>query len=220
MAVAPADLAHLPLLSRLGDAVLQGVAAQVHAKRFAPGQMISLAGDPCEAVYWLQQGAVRVRQTSLEGREYVLAYLGPGDCFDLVSALDGGTCLGTVDAVTETYLYVVPCETLRQMVHAHPDLSAAIATYLAGEVRRLSGMLKDLALHSVRARLARFLLTHAEGRQPQYHWTQEAIAASIGTVRDVVGRTLRTFVDEQLIRRERGRLVVVNPQALEDAARE
>jgi CRP/FNR family transcriptional regulator len=81
-------------------------------------------------------------------------------------------------------------------------------------------------LHTVRTRLARFLLTHAsaevsevgEGTQPPKRWTQEELAAQIGTVRDVVGRALRTFADDGLIRRERGRLVVVDRARLERAA--
>ena len=44
------------------------------------------------------------------------------------------------------------------------------------------------------------------------------ISTYIGTVRDVVGRTLRTFANDGLIRRERGRLVVVDRAGLEHEA--
>ena len=50
--------------------------------------------------------------------------------------------------------------------------------------------MEDLALHTVRTRLARSLLTQAEEGQPRRSWTQEEIAAQIGTVPEVVGRTL------------------------------
>jgi DNA-binding GntR family transcriptional regulator len=58
----------------------------------------------------------------------------------------------------------------------------------------------------------------AEDRQPPRRWTQEEIATHIGTVRDVVGRVLRSFAAEGLIRRERGRLVVMDRAGLERAA--
>jgi CRP/FNR family transcriptional regulator len=71
----------------------------------------------------------------------------------------------------------------------------------------------------VRARLARFLLSMGQGRAaPARHWTQEEIAAHIGTVRDVVGRTLRLFSHKGLIRRERGRLVITDRDGLEQVA--
>jgi hypothetical protein len=77
---------------------------------------------------------------------------------------------------------------------------------------------EDLALHTARTQLARFLLTQAEEGQPRRSWTQEEIAAQIGTVREVVGRTLRAFAAAGLIRRERGRLVVMDRVGLEREA--
>ncbi len=83
----------------------------------------------------------------------------------------------------------------------------------------MSDTVEDLALHTVRARLARFLLSRkSNGAHPAQHWTQEEIAAHIGTVRDVVGRTLRSFAQQDLIRRERGRLVVIDRPGLEHEA--
>jgi CRP/FNR family transcriptional regulator len=148
----------------------------------------------------------------------VLAYLGPGEPFNLVPALDGRPNLASVDAVIHTVLYIIPCEGFRRIMRDHHEVALAVMERLAAEVRRLSDMVEDLALHTVRTRLARFLLAQAEGAQPPKRWTQEEIAAHIGTVRDVVGRTLRTFADDGLIRRERGRLVVVDRAGLEREA--
>jgi len=99
-----------------------------------------------------------------------------------------------------------------------PQVSLAVSQYLAAELRRLSDLAESLALHTVRTRLARFLVDHGDSEATPRHWTQEEIAAQIGTVREMVGRTLRSFADEGLIRRQRGRIIVVNPQALEREA--
>jgi CRP-like cAMP-binding protein len=97
----------------------------------------------------------------------------------------------------------------------HRQVALAVSAHLAAEVRRLSDMVEDLALHTVRTRLARFLLTSAEGTpMAQRQWTQEEIALQIGTVREMVGRTLRAFSAEGLIRRQRGQIVVVNREGL------
>jgi len=71
-------------------------------------------------------------------------------------------------------------------------------------------------LYTVRTRLARFLLAHAESTPlSQRRWTQEEIAAQIGTVREMVGRTLRAFAMAGLIRRQRGRIILVDREGLE-----
>ena len=218
MAVAVQALSKLPLFSGLGNDALLEIAPYIHERAFSPGQVVVLEGEPCQAVYFVAQGVVRTRRLSPEGREQVLAYLGPGEPFNLVPALDGGPSLASVDVVTDTRLYTIPCEHLRRIMRDHPKVALAVLERLAAEVRRLSDMVEDLALHTVRTRLARFLLAQADDTKPSKRWTQEEIAAHIGTVRDVVGRALRTFADDSLIRRERGRLVVMDRAGLEREA--
>jgi len=211
-------LSQLPLFAALNDDALRGIAPHVYERTFSHGQVILLEGDPCQAVYFVVRGVVRTRRMSLAGREYVLAYLGPGESFNLVPALDGGPHLASVDAVTDTTLYTIPCECFRRVVRQHHEVALLVLERLASEVRRLSDAVEDLALHTVRTRLARFLLAQAGDTQPSHRWTQEEVAAHIGTVREMVGRTLRAFAAAGLIRRQRGRVVVVDREGLEREA--
>jgi CRP/FNR family cyclic AMP-dependent transcriptional regulator len=218
MVVTVQALRKSPFFAGLGDEVLLGIASHVHERTFSPGQVIITEGEPCQAVYLVARGVVRVHQLSPEGREHVLAYLGTGEVFNLVPALDGGPNLATADAVTDTTLYTIPCRRFRLIMQDHHEVTLAVLERLAAEVRRLSDKVEGLALHTVRTRLARFLLTHAEDMRSPRRWTQEEIAAHIGTVREMVGRTLRAFADDGLIRRERRRVVVTDRQGLEREA--
>ncbi len=197
-------------------AALHGAPASL--RRHPAGRLLLLEGDPCDDVHLVAEGLLRVRHLTPEGREHVVSYLGPGRLLNLVPALDDGAALGTVDALTDAATYAIPCALFREWVAQDAGLAAALARYLAGELRRVDAMLADMALHTVRARLARFLLTHAESNPAHHRWTQATIAANIGTVRDVVGRLLREMRQEGIIRRERGRLVIVDREALEREA--
>jgi len=218
MTISAESLSQLPFFSRLPAQALQRIVPHVREQTLEPGQVAVWEGEPCTGVYFVLHGLLRTRRMSLNGREHVLAYLGPGECFNLVPALDGGTNPVTVDAVSPTTLYTVRCANCRQILGDHPELAHAILEHLAAEVRHLSDMVESLALHSVRSRLARFLLDYAEGRAPPRQWTQEEIAAHIGTVREMVGRTLRDLAQDGLIRRERGRVVVVDRPGLQREA--
>lgn len=211
-------LSQIPFFAPLDEAALRDIAAHTHERTFSPGQVIILEGEPCQAVWFIVNGLVRASRLSLEGREQVLAYLGSGEPLNLVPVLDGGPNLATVDAVTDATLYAMPCEHFWWIMHHHQEVAEAALKRLAADVRRLSDMVEDLALHTVRTRLARFLLAHAEDAPPRRRWTQEELAASIGTVREMVGRTLRAFAAEGLIRRERGRIVVLDREGLEREA--
>jgi len=218
MAITVEVLSQLPFFAGLGEDDLLKIAPYVHERTFSPGQMIILEGEPCQAVYFVARGVVRIHRLSLEGREQVLAYLGPGESFNLVPVLDGGPNPATVDALTEAALYTISCQRFHQIMRDRHEVALAVLEHLAARVRHLSDMVEGLALHTVRTRLARFLLAQAEGTRHPKRWTQEEIAAHIGTVRDVVGRTLRAFADDGLIRRERGRIVVVDREGLEREA--
>jgi len=219
MTITVQALSQLPLFAGLGDDTLQEIMPYLHGRTFSPGQTIVLEGDPCQAVYFVARGIVRTYRLSREGREQVLAYLGSGDLFNLVPALDGQPSPTCVDGLTEGLLYTIPCERFRRIACQHHEVALAVMERLATEVRRLSDLVEDLALHTVRTRLARFLLAQAEDpQQSPFRWTQTEIAARIGTVREMVGRTLRAFASAGLIRREHGRIVVVDRAGLEQEA--
>ena len=208
-------MAKFALLADLDRQAQLQVAAYMHRHVYLADQVIVLAGEPSRAVYLLAEGEVRIQRSSPEGREYVLHTLGSGQCFNLSSALDGGYNLATVTALTDAVVYALPVQVFRQIVREHPELAMALLEHLSGRVRQLCDAVEDLALYTVRTRLARCLLSPSDGDAPTArYWTQGELAAHIGTVRDVVGRTLRTFSREGLIRRERGRVVIVDPAGL------
>jgi CRP/FNR family transcriptional regulator len=201
-------------MAGLREEALRSIMPHVHERTYRPGQVIVLEGEGCEFVYLVARGLVRTRRLSPEGREQVLAYVGPGGTFNLVCALDGGPSPATVDAVTEVAVYAIAASEFREIMREHREVALAVEKHLAAEVRRLSDLVESLALYTVRTRLARFLLSAAEGTHPARHWTQEEIAVHIGTVREMVGRSLRDFAAEGWIRRQRGRVVIVNREGL------
>jgi CRP/FNR family transcriptional regulator len=215
-------LTRFALFAGLDAHTRRQIARDAHKRAYQAGQVIILAGEPTRAVYLVLDGEVRIERSSIEGREYVLHSLGPGQCFNLASALDGGFNLATVRASTRTVAYALPVDVFRRIVGEHPDLSLSLLHHMASRVRGLCDTVEDLALHTVRTRLARCLLSNTTGRfhrdvraarsqvPSSRYMTQGEMAAHIGTVRDVVGRTLRVFSKEGLIRRERGRVVITD----------
>jgi CRP-like cAMP-binding protein len=208
-------LSSLPFFSGLGEDALRDISFYLSERNFSSGQVITMEGMPCKGVYFVLRGLVRSGRMSFDGREHVIAYLGPGKPLNLVAALDGGVSPMKVDAVTDAALCSIPCDRFQMIMRDHHEVALAVSAYLAAEVRRLGEMVEELALHTVRTRLARFLLTHAEGTPvTRRQWTQEEIAAQIGTVREMVGRTLRSFSADGLIRRRRGSVTVVDRDGL------
>jgi CRP/FNR family cyclic AMP-dependent transcriptional regulator len=209
----------IPLFADLSVDALAGVARAAVRRAYAEGETILVEGESCRAAYFIAEGQVRVFRLSPGGREQVLARLGPGQAFNTVPPFQPqGVNHATVQALAATVVYAIPCDHLRRLVGEVPQLALAILRDFADRLDRLTGLVEDLSLRTVRGRLARFLLERAEAGQVTRRFTQEEMAAELGTVRDMIGRTLRAFADAGLVKLERQRIVLLDREGLEAEA--
>jgi CRP/FNR family cyclic AMP-dependent transcriptional regulator len=219
MELTPQALRRIALFRHLPDDALACIAGVANAHTYGDGETIIFEGDPCEAAYFVAKGQVRAYRLSPNGREQDLAHLGPGQAFNTVPPFQiQGVNHATVEALTPVSVYVIPADELRRLVGEYPDLALALLRDFADRLDHLTGLVEDLALRTVRQRMARFLLRQAGESGEARRWTQDEIAAHLGTVRDVVGRTLRAFVDAGLVRMDRQRIVLLDRGGLEDEA--
>ncbi len=210
-------LRRMSLFARLSDEALACIANAVHARNYAAGEIIIFEGDPCQAAYFVAEGEVRVYRMSPSGREQVLARLGVGRTFNTVPPFQPrGVNHATVEALTPVTLYAIASEDFRRLVGECGELALAVLQDFADRLDHLTDLVEDLSLRTVRGRLARFLLEHAEEGAVRRRWTQEEMAAYVGTVRDLVGRTLRAFADAGLVRMERQRIVLLDREGLRE----
>ncbi|MEJ5249040.1 MAG: Crp/Fnr family transcriptional regulator [Caldilinea sp.] len=184
-------------------------------------EVIFLEGEPTAGLFLVEAGIVKICRYSKEGREHILHFMQRGDTFNDVSAMDGGTNPATAVAHTDVRLWRITREDLRAIVLNQPALAWAMIENLAHRARRLVNQVQDLAMRNVRSRLAKLLLEQARaverGESPP-PLTQEEMAHYLGTVREVVGRTLRAFIVEGLIEMQRQQIVIVDRKRLEEEA--
>lgn len=208
-----AFLKSLPYFADLPERALAALAARAYPRTYARGELIILEGEEADAAHFVVSGQVRVYMLSPEGREQVLDRLGPGQALNLVPIFDGQPNPASAEAVNAATVLALPREDLLAAVRQNPSLAEALLADLASRLRRLAGLAADLSFRTVRARLARYLLRQA-GR-PGRRLTQAEMAAELGTVRDVVGRTLADFQAEGLIDVERHRIIIRDRAGLE-----
>ena len=207
------------LLDGVSDSVVARVANLAVHRAYAAGETIFVEGDDCRAAYVVATGQVRMYRTALGGREQDLARLGPGQAFNTVPLFQqDGRNHATARATTRAEAYAIGREDLLVAVREFPQLALALLRHFAERLDHLTNLVEDLSLRTVRGRLARFLLVHAQEGAVWRSWTQEEMASRLGTVRDVIGRTLRGLADEGLVRMDRHRIVLLDRKGLETAA--
>jgi CRP-like cAMP-binding protein len=214
-------LRQLPYFAGLDEAGLARIEERLLECRCERGKVVFMEGGPCQGLYVVRSGRVRIFKVSAEGREQVLMVAGRGETFNEVPNFDGGTNPATAEALEPSVLYLLPKKDLLSIVETEPVVARAIMRVFASHLRHLTALVEDLSFRNVTSRVAKILLGQVQRagvdvEAPPPRLTQQQMAAMAGTAREVVGRALKALEQQGVIRVERGRVVVVSPERLAD----
>ena len=206
----------------LPDEVQLAIAASASPRHFNAGQVIYVEGEPAESIYILESGWVKATRMTREGREQAMMFLRPAEVFGDIAVFTGTTYPGAVMALEDVDVWVIPAKTILDLIPRHPELAMAVIRHLGGRVLHYISLVEDLSLRNVEARLANTLLQNAELRDgqlivPRREWTTfDEMAIRLGTVRDVLSRTLKTLESEGLLKVEKQSIILLDPKGLEE----
>ena len=216
-------LRRVPYLHSVPPTSLQALATSLRERRYQPGDVIFRQGDRSEGLGIVLRGRVRTTTTSREGRQQVLKVFGPGRTFGDIPVFDDEPQPADAMAVSESIVVFIPRRDLLDRLRQHPEAAIEVIRLFASRLRAYKQVVEDLSLRTVVARIARLLVDRARGTQtlveesptwsPQY--TQDEIAAMVGSVREVVQRALKTLENAGLIQMARGRIQIIDVEALE-----
>lgn len=217
-AVTPILQAH-PYFAQIPRRQLERLAQKARRRSFEAGQILFLTGEPSAGLWILENGRVKVYKVVPEGREHVLHLLGPGDTFNDVPAFDGGPNAASAMSITAGVAWVLSTITLKEALADDHDLALGVIAGLNERIRQLVVQIEDLALRSVTARLARFLLEQRDNPSlagPAV--TRALIATHLGTTPETVSRALRTLEETGALQFDRHRIIIRNSTLLHEIA--
>jgi CRP/FNR family transcriptional regulator, cyclic AMP receptor protein len=167
--------------------------------RYRKDQVVFSQGQVADAVFYIQQGKVKLTVVSEQGKEAVIAILGPGDFFG-EGCLNGHPLrIATSRAVDECVVTRLQKATMLAAIHNEPEFSELFMSYLLTRSNRIEEDLIDQLFNSSEKRLARLLLLLANfGKQGKPEpivgkISQETMAEMIGTTRSRVSFFMNKF---------------------------
>jgi CRP/FNR family transcriptional regulator, cyclic AMP receptor protein len=175
---------------------------------FPPKRTILREGQPGEYLYIIQAGKVKVRRTTTDGRETLLAVLGPADIFGELALFDPGPRASTVTTLTPVHTMTLDRQGLHNWILEYPQIAEHLLRLLARRVRRTNDALCDLSFADVPGRLARQLLDLAtrfgerngDSMHVDHELTHKELAQLVGSTRETVNKTLQDFTQRGWIR--------------------
>jgi CRP-like cAMP-binding protein len=208
-------LAALPLFAGLPAATLARLARIARPRRYAAGETIVREGEPATAMYAIRSGLVAPFKTSPDGKEQILARLGPGEIFNQAPLFDGGPNPSSARAAEASEVIELRRDEFIPIAATDAPLALAVLQTLAVRLRGLTAVIEDLSFRQVSGRIARLLLDRADGRLPGGRLSQAEMGAMVGAAREVVGRALHGLEAAGAIRLERGQIKIVDRAKLE-----
>jgi CRP/FNR family transcriptional regulator len=193
----------------LPEAMLREIAAQMRLRQYQRGDALFWEGDPCEGLHIIERGSAKIFRLSPQGRQYIVRILQEGDTFAEVPAFDGGSNPVNVEALEDCSVWVVDAELLRQLIRSHPQFAQKVLVNYGRMLRGMVHKVSEMAFYQVTHRLAR-LIGEMDEQTPAPHWTQEQISARLGTVREVVSRSLRELERSGAIKIEDKRIKIID----------
>jgi CRP/FNR family transcriptional regulator len=219
----PGQIQHL--LPQLTRSVAEELAQRSRTLVYDRGETIigpDSSTGPCLVV----SGRVRLLIKAHDGREATLRTGGPGSMLGLTTLFEVERGIVHIDssivAFERSTVILFDRRHLLRLASRHPELALELSHRLADIANSVSDAAGQLAFMTVRQRLAVHVLasaaTDARGRLVTTA-TQQQLANAVGSVREVVARTLHDFRAEGLIAVHRGRVVIADPAGLAAAAR-
>lgn len=190
--------------------ILDQISAVAQRRQWPAGTLLFQRGAQGDYLVALTQGRVRLSVGTAQGKELVLRHAEAGDVFGELSLFDGGARSADATALVDSAGFVLAKRDFDVIAAREPAVAIAITHYLCRMLRDTTEQLEGLALYTLEARVARFLLLtlrhiygHALPPRPllQLEISQSDIAAVLGASRPKVNKALQSLRDAGVVQK-------------------
>ena len=232
MATLPSDLSRIrgfltdrTFLGRLPSVVLDALVGKGQIKSFGKGTSIYRRGDPGDSLLVTLKGRIKLANTNVGGKEIVLHYVGSGDIFGEIAALDGKERAADAVALEDCEIFIVYTRELLPTLAAHPQAMLEILRALCEKIRIAATIIEDNTLE-MRWRTARGLLrlarqhgrTVANGGRLQLTISQAELGKYLGATRPNVNRQLAELKTANMITISGTEITIMDAKGLAEIA--
>jgi CRP/FNR family transcriptional regulator len=207
-------LRNFSIFSSLNDDEFSELADLSIERSFMPNEFIFWDGDTPEWLYMVTEGKVKVLKYSSLGKEFIIAFFGPGEMFGEVAVFANKPYPASAQAVAETKVVGIKREDFLSFLANRPQVALRIINVLGGRLRDAQSRLRDLAGERVEQRLASVLLMLSSKLGLTLPFTRQEIADMVGTTTETAIRVMSHLKDRGIIHSVRGEVIILDEEKL------
>ncbi len=209
------------------ESAMAAITKQLQPVDFARRWTVFAEGEPADRLYIIISGKVKIGRRSPDGREHLLAVIGPPEMFGELSVFDDGPRTASATTLTEVCAVSLDRDTLRGWMADRPEFAEQLLRVLARRLRRTNNKVTDQIFTDVPGRVAKQLLLLAQqfgtregdALRVAHDLTQEEIAQLVGSSREATNQALGTFADRGWIQSESHSVLILDAENLARRAR-
>ncbi|KJU81713.1 Crp/FNR family transcriptional regulator [Candidatus Magnetobacterium bavaricum] len=213
----------MPCLMAFSEDELSVIQSNAVRKKCCRNDYLFWEGDEIRFVFVVESGHIKLFKTSEEGREIVIRIMRAGDYFCCAPLYADRKNMVNAIALEDTSLVLIPAEAFHETIYSGlTPMGTRVLSTICDRVKHLSGIIESLTFKDVVKRVLMILLNAANEKDPDSNivslsLTHQEIASMIGTVREVVSRTMSRLRKEEVVFDSTSREFKVNKQMIIEA---
>jgi CRP-like cAMP-binding protein len=212
-------------LGLLSNSDLAVLVRSGRVRGYAKDEIISRRGDTGDSVLIILSGSLKIRNTTIDGRDVGLNFLSVGDIAGEIAALDGGERTADIVALEDSEIFVIQRRDILPVLASNPQATLAIVEVLCEKLRTATAIIED-STEEMLSRVARGLmrLSQQHGRRRKERTridlklSQAELGSYLGMSRANVSRQLTMLKARGAIEIDAPYIVILNETILADAA--
>src|SRR2546423_3636049 len=148
------SLARVPLFKRLEPHELEHLAEEIDQVNYKAGEVIFNEHDRGDALYVVEEGAVRIWVVDEDVKEVTLAELKPGDFFGELAVLDRGERSTNSSALSDVHLHRLSSDDFQKFLMEHPDCAIDVICEIGTRMRQTNQLVSQRAARNINVEMA------------------------------------------------------------------
>jgi CRP/FNR family transcriptional regulator, cyclic AMP receptor protein len=208
-----------PLLETASRELVEKLFKYGHKKTFYELDIVFAEGERCEFLPIVLSGKVKMVRYPEIGKEFIIGFFGDGEVFAIPPAMDGKSFPATCVVVETTKLLIIPRPNFQKLMNESAEFSAIIIEKMCGLLRQTAETIGNLASSSPEHRIGNILLRLSQNKPTKINLRRQDIADMAGLTTETTIRTIRKLADKNLLKIERGKIILEQPELLQNFLR-
>lgn len=219
-------LKKIPLFKELNEKELKRVGSIMLKRSYEKGQFLFMENDIQTAVYFINNGTVKIFKIDENGNEQIIHLLQTGEMFPHIGFFDANRYPASACVMEKTDLFVLRHSDFDELLITHPEMTLKVMKIMGQKIQMLQQRIQELISHDVLHRILSTLIRLAEdtgqpsekGTRINIPMTNRDFGNMVGTSRETANRIFSQLKKDQLLQMDRQGILIYDLDRLKKYA--